>query len=47
MIELSATEAVAAMRAGDMSALDYAEALLARCADPKGGLAKDLLSKKW
>jgi Asp-tRNA(Asn)/Glu-tRNA(Gln) amidotransferase A subunit family amidase len=32
MIELSATAAVAAMRAGDMSALDYAEALLARCA---------------
>ena len=32
MIELSATAAVAAMRAGEMSALDYAEALLARCA---------------
>ena len=32
MIELSATAAVAAMRAGDLSALDYAEALLARCA---------------
>ncbi|MBC7504540.1 MAG: hypothetical protein H7267_02240, partial [Sandarakinorhabdus sp.] len=32
MIELSATAAVAAMRSGDMSALDYAEALLARCA---------------
>ena len=30
MIELSATAAVAAMRAGEMSALDYAEALLAR-----------------
>ncbi len=33
MIELSATAAVAAMRAGEMSALDYAEALLARCAE--------------
>ena len=32
VIELSATAAVAAMRAGNMSALDYAEALLARCA---------------
>jgi mandelamide amidase len=32
MIELSATAAVAAMRSGDISALDYAEALLARCA---------------
>ena len=32
MLELSATAAVAAMRAGDMSAIDYAEALLARCA---------------
>ncbi|MBC7504327.1 MAG: hypothetical protein H7267_01135, partial [Sandarakinorhabdus sp.] len=32
MIELSACAAVAAMRAGEMSALDYAEALLARCA---------------
>jgi mandelamide amidase len=32
MIALSATAAVAAMRAGEMSALDYAEALLARCA---------------
>lgn len=32
MIELSATAAVAAMRSGDMSALDYAEALLERCA---------------
>ncbi|MFZ4382521.1 MAG: amidase family protein [Sandarakinorhabdus sp.] len=32
MIELSASAAVAAMRAGEMSALDYAEALLARCA---------------
>lgn len=32
MIELSATAAVAAMRAGEISALDYAEALLARCA---------------
>ncbi len=32
MIELSATAAVAAMRAGEMSALAYAEALLARCA---------------
>jgi indoleacetamide hydrolase len=32
MIELSATAAVAAMRTGEMSALDYAEALLARCA---------------
>jgi indoleacetamide hydrolase len=31
MIELSATAAVAAMRAGDISALDYANALLARC----------------
>jgi mandelamide amidase len=33
MIELSATAAVAAMRAGDISALDYADALLARCAE--------------
>jgi Asp-tRNA(Asn)/Glu-tRNA(Gln) amidotransferase A subunit family amidase len=32
MIELSATAAVAAMRAGDISALDYADALLARSA---------------
>lgn len=32
MIELSASAAVAAMRAGELSALDYAEALLARCA---------------
>jgi len=32
MIELSASAAVAAMRAGEMTALDYAEALLARCA---------------
>ena len=32
MIELSASAAVTAMRAGDISALDYAEALLARCA---------------
>ena len=32
MIELSATAAVAAMPSGDMSALEYAEALLARCA---------------
>ncbi len=32
MIELSASAAVAAMRAGEISALDYAEALLARCA---------------
>ncbi len=31
MIELSATAAVAAMRAGEMTASDYAEALLARC----------------
>jgi mandelamide amidase len=33
MIELSATDAVAAMRSGAMTALDYAEALLARCAE--------------
>ncbi len=32
MIELSASAAVAAMRAGEMSALDYANALLDRCA---------------
>ncbi len=32
MIELSANAAVAAMQAGEISALDYAEALLARCA---------------
>lgn len=32
MIELSASAAVAAMRAGELTALDYAEALLARCA---------------
>lgn len=32
MIELSASAAVAAMQAGDISAVDYAEALLARCA---------------
>jgi mandelamide amidase len=32
MIELSATDAVAAMRSGAMTALDYADALLARCA---------------
>ncbi|WP_439547556.1 amidase family protein [Sandarakinorhabdus sp.] len=36
MIELSASAAVAAMRAGEMSALDYAEALLARCAAGAG-----------
>ncbi len=33
MIGLSASAAVAAMQAGEMSALDYAEALLARCAE--------------
>ena len=32
MIELSASAAVAAMQTGEISALDYAEALLARCA---------------
>jgi len=32
MLELSATAAVALMRAGEMAALDYADALLARCA---------------
>ena len=32
MIELSACDAVAAMRAGDVSAEAYAEALLAQCA---------------
>ncbi len=32
MIELSASAAVAAMQSGEISALDYAEALLARCA---------------
>jgi Asp-tRNA(Asn)/Glu-tRNA(Gln) amidotransferase A subunit family amidase len=33
MIALSAVDAVAAMRSGRFAALDYAEALLARCAD--------------
>jgi Asp-tRNA(Asn)/Glu-tRNA(Gln) amidotransferase A subunit family amidase len=33
MIELSATAAVAAMRAGDITALAYAEALLERCVE--------------
>ena len=32
MIELSACDAVAAMRAGDVSAEAYADALLAKCA---------------
>ena len=36
MTELSATEAVAAMRSGDITAEDYADALLARCEAGRG-----------
>jgi Asp-tRNA(Asn)/Glu-tRNA(Gln) amidotransferase A subunit family amidase len=36
MIEMSAVAAVAAMRSGAMTAVEYAEALLARCADGAG-----------